>query len=111
MKAEVQASEKESMDVMGNPEENLYWPRVRLQVSEDKFFHTKAAMCRTHRHKYVKRLYETDELYDLKNDPQELTNIINHPSSKEVLSVLKEKMADWYMETCDVVPMKMDKRW
>jgi arylsulfatase A-like enzyme len=111
LKGEVQASEKESTALMEHPEENLYWPRVRLQISEDRFYHSKAAMCRTHTHKYVKRLYESDELYDLEKDPQELDNIIDHPSSRQVVSKLKERMSDWYMETCDVVPMNIDRRW
>jgi arylsulfatase A-like enzyme len=42
----------------------LYWPRVGLQSSEGPE-HTKAAMCRTREFKYVRRLYEPDELYDL----------------------------------------------
>ena len=49
--------------------DGLYWPRVNLQTSEGPE-HTKAVMCRTKDYKYVRRLYESDELYDLRADPR-----------------------------------------
>jgi len=109
LRGETQASEMES--VGEHPEKGLYWPRTKQQISDEPFYHNKAAMCRTGTHKYVKRLDETDELYDLEKDPQELNNVINDPTYKEVLLHLKERMMDWYMETADVVPMKTDSRW
>ena len=63
---EEQAKEKESL-AYDDPSV-LYWPRAQMQRSENGS-HSKATMCRTHEFKYVRRLYETDELYDLKNDP------------------------------------------
>ncbi len=50
----------------------LYWPRIELQRGEGPE-HTKATMCRTAEHKYVRRLYESDELYDLRKDPASST--------------------------------------
>ena len=88
--------------------EGMYWPRVGLQGRDDGPYHTKAAMCRTDKFKYVRRHYEQDELYDLKEDPQELVNAINDPRYAEVLGRLKERMLSWYMETCDVVPHDED---
>ncbi len=88
----------------------LYYPRVNLQTSEGPE-HTKAAMCRTKRYKYVRRLYEEDELYDLYEDPGELHNRIGDPALKGVLAELKERMLTWYLETCDVVPHDPDSRW
>lgn len=88
---------------------NLYWPRVNLQISEGPE-HSKATMLRTKDYKYVKRLYETDELYDLNNDPKELINQINNPKYKEMLIALKERMLTFYQETCDVVPYTEDDR-
>jgi arylsulfatase A-like enzyme len=67
-------------------------------------------MLRTKDYKYVQRLYETDELYDLKKDPEELHNIINDPSMKDVLYELKDRLLKFYLETGDVVPHKTDKR-
>jgi arylsulfatase A-like enzyme len=91
-----------------NPK-GLYWPRVGLQQSEAGE-HTKAAMCRTRRFKYVRRLYESDELYDLAADPQELVNRIDDPALAGELARLKERMLTWYQETCDVVPHDADRR-
>ena len=87
----------------------LYWPRVNLQTSEGPE-HTKAVMCRTKEWKYVRRLYEMDELYDLRADPQELHNRIDDPSAAGVLAQLKERLLTFYLETCDAVPQEVDRR-
>lgn len=87
----------------------LYWPRVGLQDQLPE--HTKAAMCRTQRHKYVRRMAEADELYDLQADPRELHNVAEDPRYAEVLAALRERMLDWYQRTCDVVPLEEDRRW
>lgn len=89
--------------------DNLYWPRVNLQQSEGPE-HTKAIMCRTRDYKYVRRLYEEDELYDLRKDPGELNNRIRDPELSEVLVTLKERLLTHYQETCDVVPHETDER-
>ena len=94
----------------GQKPEGLYWHRLSLQREEGPE-HTKATMIRTREFKYVRRLYETDELYDLRRDPQELENRVDDPSLATVLSALKERMLTWYMETCDVVPPDTDRRW
>lgn len=87
----------------------LYWPRGEMQRSEGPE-HTKATMIRTKDYKYVKRVYEEDELYDIKQDPEETTNRINDPNLTSVLFDLKEKMLDFYQQTCDVVPHKRSSR-
>jgi arylsulfatase A-like enzyme len=89
--------------------EALYWPRLSLQSGEGPE-HTKAVMVRTNNFKYVKRLYESDELYDLEKDPVELNNVIDEPSYLGVLLQLKERLLDFYLETCDVVPHETDNR-
>lgn len=104
---EVQAMERESASSDGK---GLYSPRILLQVTNDGPYHTKAAMCRTKTHKYVQRLYEQDELYDLFADPLEETNIVDDPACQDILMALKERLLRWYMETCDVVPRKTDRR-
>ena len=91
-----------------NPD-NLYWPRVGLQQSEGPE-HTKAVMVRTGTHKYVRRLYESDELYDLVADPGEMHNRIADPALREVLGQLKERMLTFFLETGDVVPQQPDAR-
>jgi arylsulfatase A-like enzyme len=72
--------------------------------------HTKATMCRNKDFKYIKRAYEKDEFYDLKQDPGEIKNLIDDPSYKIEIDNFKHKMLSWYQETCDVVPLERDKR-
>lgn len=105
---ERQAMELEST-AHQNPE-GLYWPRVGLQNREDEPYHSKAAMCRSKEFKYVRRHYEQDEFYDLRNDPGELKNLINDQAFAEVIATHRERMLKWYMETCDVVPFDTDGR-
>ena len=87
----------------------LYWPRVNLQTSEGPE-HTKAVMCRTSEWKYDRRLYESDELYDLRIDPAELHNRVDDPGLAPVLASLKERLLTFLLETGDVVPHDIDQR-
>ena len=89
----------------------LYWPRVGLQITDYEPYHGKAVMCRTKDFKYVRRLYEKDELYDLAKDPEEINNIIDNPKYADILSKLKERLLTWYIQTCDVVPFDTDRRF
>jgi arylsulfatase A-like enzyme len=88
---------------------HIYWPRMKLQMSEGPE-HGKAVMCRTHRWKYTRRLYESDELYDLENDPRETVNRIDDPACAEIRRELAERMLTWFLETGDVVPFDLDRR-
>lgn len=89
--------------------DDLYWPRQAPQHSTGPE-HTKAVMCRTERHKYVRRLYESDELYDLRQDPREMENRIDDPALADVLAELKDRMLTFFLETGDVVPWQTDRR-
>lgn len=104
---ETQAMERSSSSAFD--ENGLYWPRTSWQVA-DGSEHGKAVMCRTKTHKYVRRLLESDELYDLQSDPHEQHNRINDPALADVLSQLKDRLLTHYQQTCDVVPMHEDKR-
>ena len=106
--------EEHAMEMESKTELNprgLYWPRVRFQITDYEPYHGKAVMCRNKDFKYVKRLYETDELYDLSKDPEEINNIIEDPKYAKTLSYFKERMLTWYIETCDVVPFDTDRRF
>ena len=106
---EVQASERESLAAGGSL--GLYSPRIKQQVLEQpQLPHTKAAMCRTANLKYVRRAFETDELYDLATDPGETRNLIAEPRHRGDVAHLRERLLSWYMETCDVVPLRTDQR-
>ena len=106
---EKQAMELES--VANSKSTGLYWPRVSLQTTDDGPYHGKAIMCRTKDFKYVRRLYEKDEFYDLNRDPGEIHNCIDEPKYGSILANLKERMLTWYVETCDVVPFDTDWRF
>ncbi|MBJ9992314.1 MULTISPECIES: sulfatase-like hydrolase/transferase [Paenibacillus] len=87
----------------------LYWPRVGVQNDYPEF-HGKVVMVRTREFKYIKRLYERDELYDLANDPDELHNLIEDESYADVRQDMLERLVHWYMETVDAVPYRLDPR-
>lgn len=89
---------------------NEYYPRLKQQASKGPE-HTKATMCRSSRYKYVRRLYERDEFYDLQTDPQERCNRIDDPTLQNEIAKHREWMLEWYQETCDAVPAAPDQRF
>jgi hypothetical protein len=92
------------------PEEAIYWSRVALQIREPEV-HGKAVMIRSKDWKYVRRLYDTDELYDLRNDSDEISNLIGDASLSAIRDELMAAMATWFLETGDQVPWRWDLRW
>lgn len=85
-----------------------YYPRIKTQA--DDTAHTKATMIRSERYKYVRRLYESDEFYDLEKDPNELNNLIGNTEYEKEIFKMQLEMLEWYQKTCDVVPFKADNR-
>lgn len=85
-----------------------YEPRISIQQRETNE-HTKATMLRTKDYKYVARLYEKDEFYILANGEQ--NNEIDNPEYQDIIRDMKNKMFNWYMETCDEVPFEQDARF
>lgn len=100
---EVQAMER------GHGPESSYWPRLSTQGSEGPE-HTKAVMVRMGDFKYIERLYEHDELYDLKNDPKELNNLIDDEKYSDLIIKMQRRILRFYMETADFVPNRRDRR-
>jgi arylsulfatase A-like enzyme len=88
----------------------LYYPRIARQIQDEGPEHGKATMLRTTRWKYIRRLLEQDELYDLAADPGETVNRIADPALAGVLAQLRERLLAWYQETCDTVPQHGDSR-
>ncbi len=64
---------------------------------------THMRMFRTPRWKLVRDFLnpERDELYDLGSDPEETTNLIRHPRSRQVVARLGEKLAERMREAGD----------
>jgi len=91
------------------PWENIYWSRAALQFTQPEV-HGKAVMIRSQRWKYVRRLYDTDELYDLDHDPEEVRNLVDDASLRAVRDQLVAEMATWLIETGDQVPWRWDLR-
>lgn len=85
-----------------------YEPRINIQQKESGE-HTKAAMIRSDKYKYVMRLYEKDEFYVLEKG--ELHNEIDNPEYKEEIDKMQKALLTWYMETCDTVPFDHDARF
>ena len=100
---EAQASEFENVD----PKDH-YYPRLSLQGREDGT-HGKAVMLRTKDYKYVRRVEESDEFYDLAKG--ESQNLIGDPAYAGEIAQAKQWMLDWLISTCDVVPTQVDSRF
>lgn len=107
LRGEEQATEADSLAVLGTT--SLYWPRLVAQVTDD-VAHTKAVMCRTDAFKYVHRLYETDELYNLCQDSHEQHNVVNNPEYGAVLATMRQRLLSHMVETADAVPFARDAR-
>lgn len=85
-----------------------YAPRIGIQQKNGPQ-HTKAVMIRTKEYKYVMRLYEDDEFYDLSKG--ERVNEIDNPEYADIISGLRSKLLKWFLETCDSVPVDKDARF
>ncbi len=57
-------------------------------------------MVRTQDFKYVHDPNgDSDELYDLVNDPWELTNVVGNPKYGRVIGDMKQRLANWSIAT------------
>ena len=64
---------------------------------------------RTDRYKYIHYhgIWDRDELYDLQNDPDEMTNLINNPEHQDLIQKLKMRVFDWLEKTDGMqIPMR-----
>lgn len=92
----------------GHSPSNLYWARTIEQTKMPQ--HTKAVMIRTHEYKYIQRLYELDEFYDLTKDPKEMNNLIQDGAYQQEIASMKDALCAFLLETCDQVPYHRDER-
>jgi arylsulfatase A-like enzyme len=77
-----------------------YFEKLKLQ-QDDSTTVARAAMLRTHEWKLAIRSAGKEELYDLKNDPQELKNLIDDPALQEIRNDLRECLLHWYLRASD----------
>jgi N-acetylglucosamine-6-sulfatase len=56
---------------------------------------------RTDRYKFIyyHGIWDTDELYDVQNDPDERHNLIEQPEHKQLVASLKRRLYDWLEKT------------
>jgi len=64
--------------------------------------HRKIGGCNSERNEalkhYRKNFFDPDQLYDLKNDPNEKNNLANDPQYTEILSNLKKKLREYLLQ-------------
>lgn len=84
-----------------------YWERP--------FPHTPTMFAlRTDRYKYITYhgIWDTDELYDLENDPREMQNLINDPQQAELIKEYRKKIFDWQVDNAgDRIPIRRSGLW
>ncbi len=56
---------------------------------------------RTERHMYARRQSEPWVLYDLKNDPYEMHNLVEDPASRSVRNTMQDRLERWMQEVGD----------
>ena len=74
---------------------------VVAEYHGDEFGLYTQRMVRTDRYKYVYNTPDVDEFYDLRRDPAELQNLVDHPDYESVRDDLRERLVDWMAETDD----------
>ncbi|MFC1735638.1 sulfatase [Candidatus Hydrogenedentota bacterium] len=67
----------------------------------------RVVMIRTGNHKYVYYTDGSEELFDLKNDPNEFTNLAALAENKDLVSEMRLKMLDMKIRTEDPLPRNM----
>lgn len=66
---------------------------------------------RTGRYKYIHYhgIWDIDELYDLKEDPEEMHNLIDSPEHQKLIKQLNNRMFDWLEKTDGMlIPLRRD---
>lgn len=83
-----------------DPLMGIYFEKLKLQ-NDDPTTVARSAMIRTQDWKLVIRTAGKEELYDMKHDPNEVTNREDDPTLEEVDEKLKERLLYWYLRTSD----------
>jgi arylsulfatase A-like enzyme len=73
-------------------------------VESGTFFLTRGRMLRTAQWKYCHYVDDTAELYDLRADPWELTNLAGHPAYREQEEALRRRLLERTIEAGDPRP-------
>ena len=85
-------------------EEPAGWPdSVYCENHGEVWGYQTQRMVRTRDWKYVYNAHDVDELYDLRNDPFEMSNRISSPAAREVLAEMKGRLLGWNDATGDML--------
>lgn len=97
-------------DVLGIPATNFY--AVQSKASHDAHREGSYAItARSGDYKYIRRGYsDHHELYDLKNDPGELHNLIDQPAYAQIQNEMTTHLLNHFMHTADVLRHDVDSR-
>ena len=88
--------------------EKPYGRRALIQSLQWREAEGRRKMVRTRDWKYVHDpMGDRDELYDLVEDPWELTNVVGDPSNSGILAELQLRLADWSIDTEDARPVPL----
>lgn len=74
---------------------------VMSEFHGHRFMYTQR-MLRWENYKYVFNAADFDELYDLKNDPNEMVNLITDPAYKNIAEKGRKRLLAWIKKTDDV---------
>jgi len=79
------------------------WPQTFYgQFTGTEYYYTQRIV-RDARYKYVFNGFDFDELYDLEEDPHEITNLAQDPSYEDVKRRLVDALWEWVGKTEDVI--------
>ena len=95
-------------DIGADPR-GIYYPKGKQQQDYPDSV-CRAVMLRTLTHKLVRRTRGVNELYDLRRDPRELSNLYLEPAAAGVRAQLEARLLEWQLHTADVVPHEPDPR-
>lgn len=96
-------------DLLERPE-GEYARKGQLQHDQPRVV-GRAICLRCEDYTYVYRLYEDDELYARRMDPNETTNRIHDADFAATAADMKARVMDWLLETADVIPWDADPRF
>ena len=85
-----------------DPDRNVVMEFHRYEIEHDSWGGFQPIRCIVSGHyKLVINLLHTDELYDLKEDPAEVNNLIAHPDYAGIQDRLHDRLLDWMYEKRD----------
>ena len=74
---------------------------VEFNGYTDGGIHTRGIV--SDRYKYVYHHHDSDQLFDLEEDPSEIRDISIHPDYGEIREILRNQLATWMVSTGDFI--------